>query len=84
MKSLGPEHETECFQGCSFLAAAPSDQPRLECDSRGSESLGMKISNHLKYTEEKSSWLLLEWKVENTDVKPFGEMMDDRGIIIGT
>lgn len=30
------------FQGCSFLAACPSEQTRLGCDRRGPDSLGMK------------------------------------------
>lgn len=56
----------QCFQGCSFLAACPSEQSRLGCDRRGPDSVEMKTGTHPRYTEEKSSWRLLEWKVENT------------------
>lgn len=66
MESLGPGHGTECFQDCSFVAAAPSEQATFACDRRGAESLGRTVSSHSKYAEEKSSWLLSEWKVENT------------------
>lgn len=40
MESLGPGHGTECFQDCSFLAAAPSEQATLARDRRGVGSLG--------------------------------------------
>lgn len=48
MESLGPGHGTECFQDCSFVAAAPSEQATLACDRRGAESLGRTVSNHSK------------------------------------
>lgn len=66
MESVGPGHGTECFQDCSFLAAAPSEQATSACDRRGTGSLGRTVSNHSECTEEKSSWLLSEWEVENT------------------
>lgn len=72
MESLGPGHGTECFQDCSFLAAAPSEQATSACDRRGTESLGRTVSNHSECTEEKSSWLLSEWEVENTRCQAVG------------
>lgn len=58
--------QTESVSGTVAVKQGLQWSSRTSTQQRNSHSPRMKLSNPKEHTEERSSWLLLEWKAENT------------------